>query len=553
MNVSFQTKWLVVITLLINASAMLSPLINSSDAISYASLAQHIALNNDWVNLVLDGKDWLDKPHLPFWITALSFKAVGVSAFTYILPGFLFHLIGGYFTYRIARLFYGRDTAWLAVLVYVSVYHLMDSSIEVKAEAYLTGCIMAACYYWLRFDAQAKLKYLLLGALFSALAMMTKGVFTLITIASGLVCLWLYRRQWRNLVSMKWLFALTLSMLCIAPEFVALYLQFDAHPEKLVFGQTQISGIRFYLWDSQFGRFFNIGPIQNHNGHPFYFVLVFLWAFLPWGAVFIAAFHSGIIKFASCNFDERSGFIYLCGAFFTTFLLFSATSFQLDYYTVILFPFASILCGKFLDDNLAQPGNGRKLFIAQLAVAGMLVVLAIGLSGYVENQVVLGAVLAMSAALLVYGYAMRRQMRANVMLIFPVFGIIIMYVCLVLTTGLAFTSYSVAYNANARLSGKVGAPIYVYRMDSVARELRLYNRSPCYAVNDPAKLPAAGQRFFLLVRSGQYAELSDKLGRVEQLAQGSWAVDRGGTFPRLLRLAKGIEPLEEIRIVQVGG
>src|SRR5512135_2986876 len=375
-------KTLTLFALLINAAAMLSPIINGGDSITYAALSQHIALNNDWANLVLDGKDWLDKPHMPFWITALFFKIGGISAFTYILPGFLFHLIGGYYTYRIARLFHGRETAWLSVLVYVSVYHLMDSSIEVKAETYLTGFIMGACYYWLRYDAQTKIKYLLLGALFSAGAVMTKGVFTLITITSGLVCMWMYQRQWNKLWSGKWLLAFALSLLFTAPEVIALYLQFDSHPEKVVFGQTGVSGIRFFLWDSQFGRFFNTGPIKNTNGHPLYFVLVFLWAFLPWVPVFVAAMVSGVRKFFMHSVGERAGFVFLCGAFFITFGLFSATSFQLDHYTVILFPFAAIICGKFLHDWLPQ-AKGRALVIAQLVITLLLVALAAGLSAYV--------------------------------------------------------------------------------------------------------------------------------------------------------------------------
>src|SRR5512135_3012303 len=355
MNLS-HIKILTLFALLINAAAMLSPIINGGDSITYAALSQHIALSGDWANLVLDGKDWLDKPHMPFWITALFFKLGGVSAFTYILPGFLFHLIGGYYTYRIARLFYGRETAWLSVLVYVSVYHLMDSSIEVKAETYLTGFIMGACYYWLRYDrlelnapfalSLSKghswfdrlttngrgMKYLLLGALFSAGAVMTKGVFTLITITSGLVCMWMYQKQWNKLWSGKWLLAFALSLLFTAPEVIALYLQFDSHPEKVVFGQTNVSGIRFFLWDSQFGRFFNTGPIKNTNGHPLYFVLVFLWAFLPWVPVFMAAMISGVRRFGARAVDERASFVFLCGSFFMTFGLFSATSFQLDHY-----------------------------------------------------------------------------------------------------------------------------------------------------------------------------------------------------------------------------
>ena len=134
MNLTRPAKWLVLLTLLVNAAAMLSPVINGGDSITYAALSQHIAVSGNWSDLILDGQDWLDKPHLPFWITAMFFKLFGVSAFTYILPGFLAHLVGGFFTYRIARFFYGRDTAWLSVLVYVSVYHLMDSSIEVKVK-----------------------------------------------------------------------------------------------------------------------------------------------------------------------------------------------------------------------------------------------------------------------------------------------------------------------------------------------------------------------------------------------------------------------------------
>jgi 4-amino-4-deoxy-L-arabinose transferase-like glycosyltransferase len=553
MNVSHQAKWLILITLAVNAAAMLSPVINGGDSVTYAELARHIALNNDWTNLVLDGRDWLDKPHLPFWITALFFKIGGVSAFTYILPGFLFHLIGGYFTYRIARLFYGRDTAWLAALVYVSTFELMDSSIEVKAETYLTCFIMAACYYWLRFDAVAKLKYLLLGALFSAMAVMAKGVFTLIAIAAGMASMWLYLGQWRKLWSPKWLLALALTLLFTAPELVALYLQFDAHPEKVVFGHTHVSGIRFFLWDSQFGRFFNTGPIQNHNGNPLYFVDAFLWTFLPWVAVYIAALYAGIRHFGSHSSSDRASFIFLCGAFFVPFMIFSATQFQFEYYTVIIFPFAAILCAHHLANYLARPAGHRKLLVAQWATTLLLLVLAGGLSVYVGKAILMIAVLVMSGGLLVYALVKRTQSRMFPILVYPVLGINILYAFLVTMTALTFTSYSVAHNVNAHLADKSGLPVYIYQMPMVARELSLYSHAACHEVDDAAQLPVPGSRYVLVARAEQYAQLKSRLGQVVEITEGHWAVHKTGTFPRLLRLAKGREPLETIRIVQAGG
>ena len=137
-------------------------------------------------------------------------------------------------------------------------------------------------------------KYLVLGAAFSAMSVMTKGVFTLITITSGLVCMWLYLGQWRKLWSAKWLLAAVLTCLFMAPELMALYLQFDVNPQKNLLGQDQVSGIRFFLWDSQLGRFFKSGVPSTGESSPLYFVHVFLWAFMPWVLAFVATAPGGL-------------------------------------------------------------------------------------------------------------------------------------------------------------------------------------------------------------------------------------------------------------------
>jgi len=546
------TQWLTLFVLCINATGMVTPIINAGDSVTYAALSQYIATHNDWAFLVLDGQEWLDKPHFPFWITALSFKLFGISAFSYILPGFLFHLIGGFYTYRIARMFYGREAAWLSLLVYVSAFHMMYTSTEVKAETFLTGSIMAASYYWLRYDGETKLKYLLLGALFSGVAMMTKGVFTLITITSGLVCMWMYQKQWHKLWSAKWLAALGLCVVFTAPELLALYLQFDAHPEKVVFGRTDVSGIKFFLWDSQFGRFFNTGPIKDAGGAPYYFVAAFLWAFLPWVAVYVAAMVAGVRHFVARSVAERSQFVYLCGAFFITFAMFSATKFQFDYYTVIIYPFAAILCGHYLSGVFADVSGHRKLWVAQIVTTLLLVTMVSGLALYVGKALLISTVVAMLLCTAIYAFVYRARMRSNVLVVLPVFAVAMLYVFLTLMATTTYLTSSIPYNANKLLADKPSAPIYVLQMDViVSRELALYNTSPCYAVGEVANLPSRGESYYLLVRAAQLDELGVNLGRVEQVAQGDWVVHKTGTLPRLLNLARGDDLLEDIRIVRV--
>ena len=545
-------RWLVLATLLVNAIGLVTPIINAGDSVTYAALSQHMVRHSDWVNLVLDGQDWLDKPHFPFWVTALFFKLGGVNAISYNLPGFLFHLLGAYYTYRLARLFYGRDAAWLAVLVFVSAFQVMLTSTDVRAETYLTGSIMGACYYWLRHDATPRLKYLLLGALFSATAVMTKGIFTLITISSGLVALWFYQGRWRELWRGKWCLALALTLLFTTPELLALYLQFDAQPDKLVFGRTGVSGIRFFVWDSQFGRFFNTGPIRNTDGNPAFFLHVFLWAFLPWVAVAVAALGQAWRGWRRNDGRGRGQLVVLGASFAVTFGLFSLTSFQLDYYTVIVFPFAAILCGQYLATVLAQPDGRRGLALAQLGTAVLMAGLALALALYVGQPVVTGmVVLVLLLVGLTLGQLWPTPWRARALLVLPVCGVALLYSFITVLMTLTYLSLGLAYNANRLLATQSPAAIYVWQMDLVARELGLYNPAPTFSVSEPARLPAAGQPYYLVIRAAQLAQVDPLPGQVEPVAQGRWVVDKTGLLPRMLQLARGTEPPEDIRIVRI--
>jgi len=61
-----------------------------ADSALYAVIAKTMAETNNYLELYVDGRDWLDKPHFPFWVTALSFELLGVNGFAYKLPAFLF-------------------------------------------------------------------------------------------------------------------------------------------------------------------------------------------------------------------------------------------------------------------------------------------------------------------------------------------------------------------------------------------------------------------------------------------------------------------------------
>lgn len=547
MTLSKYLPWLIVLTVCVNALAMLSPVIDSGDAITYATIAQQMARSHDWIRLMLDGKDWLDKPHFPFWVTALSFQLGGVSALTYILPGFLFHLLGAYYTYRLARLLYDGPTGLVAVLVYVSAFNLMDSGVEIKAEAYLRAQILAACYYWWRYDRQFRVRDLLLGALFTGMAMMTKGLFVLITISSGFLCLWAYRGQWLRWCRAKWFAALALSLLATAPELIALHIQFDLHPGGGVL-PAGTSAFRFFFWDSQFGRFFNTGPIQNHGGYPLFFVLVFLYGFLPWTFVALAAVRTQAGRWRASAPAERESFVFLGSLFLCSFVMFSATKFQMSYYIDILLPFAAILCARYLGTSTV----GRPLLRAQMGVVVLLTVLTLGIGVYVRTPLLLAPAAAMAAGLAYCAYRIRGESPGLRAVVLPVLAINLVYVFTILLSYSAFTRYSVPVNAARVLAGQPPLPIYVLDMPEVYRELGLYTTTPTRGVETGEALRQIPGRYYLVARHEASPQLPLDPAHLRRIATLNLVVHKSGTLDKLLRLARGTWPLETIDVLECG-
>jgi len=343
------------------------------DAAVYALLAKHMVVLGDPVNLVYQSQDWLDKPHLPFWLVAASFKIFGITERAYLVPGLLCFAAGAWATRQLARQWFDARVSALAVVVYLSVLGGMLAASDQKAEVYLLAFMPAASWAWLRWAAAADVRsglwWWALGSVMTACALMTKGVFVLIVLGSGLVAQAVFNARRPAWPRWRWWLAGLGTLICLWPELLSLYLQFDAHPEKEVFGRTGVSGLKFFFWDSQFGRFFNTGPIKNTDGSPWFFVHNLLWTFLPWVWALLAAavvavlaavrsvrsWSSMRLAFArpgpgQAPTPQVQGKVFLWASFGVTFALFSATSYQMDYYLVVLFPYAAILAAQWLID-----------------------------------------------------------------------------------------------------------------------------------------------------------------------------------------------------------
>lgn len=507
--------WLILISLLVECYGLFSPVLGSNDSNFYSTIAKHIVTSNDWLNLYYANHDWLDKPRLPFWCIALSYKIFGTNTFAYIFPGFLFNLLGGYFTYKLGRYLYDHKTGLIATLLYFSSLHLMLSAIDVRAEAFLLGEILPACYFWLRYNDSniVNYRYLCLGAFFTALAIMTKGLFVLVTIYSGIVALWLYTRQYKNFINTKWLYAIGLSLIFSLPELICLFLQFDLHPEKVVFGKTAVSGLKFFFWDSQFGRFFNFGPYLSSSygdyAHYFYFMHTFMWAFLPWSVVFLAALYHIFVGIRSntkpFNQPQSANFVFLLTSFFITFILFSCTNFQLDHYINIILPFAGILCANWLC-TYAAVRKSHWLFIAQIALVLILFCLVIFFSFLLFNSADLIAILILSAVVLIVYTFFTHKPILDRAIISSVLVINLVFIFTQMANNKIYINYDAGYQIATFLQTKSSDKIFDYQVNSSSLEFhvnasyqRLADVNELYATYLVATTTKDSVAYFLVV------------------------------------------------------
>lgn len=362
------------------------------DAAVYAQVSMEMYDRGDYLSIYHKGVDWLDKPHFPFWMSALSFEVFGVNTFAYKLPAVIFVLLGALYTYLFGKKFYSALHGWIAVLILITAEHIIISNQDVRAEPFMTGLMIMGLYHLasllprkgISVQQQIPVGYygsaqtirglqqgragmvgsstsstwfwhLVAGALACACLIMTKGLFTIIPIAAGIGLTLVYHKQWSEIIHWRWLLFLLFMALFLTPAVYGYYQQFDKHPEKLVFGQHGVSGVEFFLWTSQWGRFTNTGPITG-KGDPTFFIHTMLWAFLPWAFVaFFALFKKAQQLFKGITIGENYSFF----GFATLFLIFSASKFQLSFYLNPIFPLLAIVTSAVL---LQQSRRVVKIF-----------------------------------------------------------------------------------------------------------------------------------------------------------------------------------------------
>lgn len=341
--------WVSFLGLLLVYALGLPNTLMENDSAQFAVMAQRMVQEGDFINLIKGTEEYLDKPHMHYWLAAGSYLIFGVSDWAYRIPALLITLLGAYSCYGLGRLYYGENTGRLASLIFMSAQTIVLSVIDVRTDAVLTGFAAFALWQLLCYLERGGTAGLLLGALGAGLAFSTKGQIALVVIGLPLLVQLVYTGRWKRLLDARVLLALLVFTLAISPVLYAYYQQFDLHPEKVIRGRSHRSGLLFILWEQSFERMSGSGMGKNSSDY-FFFFHTFLWVFLPWTVLGLAAFGKG----ASTLWKGLRGHLprppeaWTVGGSAAIFVLISFAQFKLPHYLNITIPLFAVLTASYI-------------------------------------------------------------------------------------------------------------------------------------------------------------------------------------------------------------
>ena len=169
----------------------------------YASIALEMLKSGDWLVPRLNGLPCVEKPPLYFWLTALTFWAVGPSEWATRLWSALAALGTVLLTWRIGRRLYGSGAGLLAGLVIATVVGNALYIRKASTDQLFVCCLTLAMYGFIRDTErpEAGRTRFLLCYLGAALGMLAKGflglLFPMLIVGLGLTVV--RRLSWRDL------------------------------------------------------------------------------------------------------------------------------------------------------------------------------------------------------------------------------------------------------------------------------------------------------------------------------------------------------------------
>lgn len=320
------------------------------DEANAAEMARQMYVSGDWLNPVVNGEGFYEKPPLLYWAQASGYHVFGVGSLgaraLNALAGLA--LLGA--VYSFARGPLGPLGAVLALLVlgtslgFVALARVAMTDMLLTLWMFLSVAALHRAFEdW---DEGGGFGWLMAACVGSGLAMLTKGAIGALLPGGAAFLFLVWHRRLAAVVRRVHWMAAALALLIGLGSSWYLLLGFT-HPEGFAFMRT-------LFVEHHVGRF--LSPMQGHSGPIFYYLPVLFVGFLPWSPFALLALTRGELGDAG---EARVRFLRLFGVFGAlTFVLFSVSATKLPHYAAPMLPTLALLAGDVLQRARA-PEVGR--------------------------------------------------------------------------------------------------------------------------------------------------------------------------------------------------
>lgn len=153
---------------------------------------------NPWLVPVFQNQIRLQKPPLPYWIAAISFRLFGEGSGVARFAPALMGAVASLLVYQLGRRVGGRRVARVAFLAWISTYFIIDEHRKVMADPYLSFFTLAAVVAWIEAAHAIRFRSVLMLAFYLSLALgcIAKGPVALMHVAFAIIAYSYCFRRW---------------------------------------------------------------------------------------------------------------------------------------------------------------------------------------------------------------------------------------------------------------------------------------------------------------------------------------------------------------------
>jgi len=267
------------------------PLLDDVDA-SHAQAAQHILDSGNWITCQINGIRYIEKPPLPYWLVAISYKVFGENTFATHLPNSLAMLGLCWLSWLWASRAWGPRAGLYAGLGVLTSLGPFLFTRFIIPESILALFLLIALYALITGLERGESNRFYWAYACVALATLTKGLIAPVFFIGAAVPYLILTGQWRRWRKLRLFTGFLVFFAIAAPWHILCGL---ANPDQghAVGNHPTLGNVHgffyFYFVNEHLLRFFSLRYPHDYNKLPgvWYWLLHFVWLF-PW-SLFVPA------------------------------------------------------------------------------------------------------------------------------------------------------------------------------------------------------------------------------------------------------------------------